>query len=104
MLGSTAVSPLIASGVASVIKGVPGVGTIAGGVLQGATQALIARWIGAIFIQYFRNEMQAPPGGMAELARQEWERVTSMSELRKLVLAAREKFQSDDDNEEDALD
>ncbi len=104
VLGSTAVSPLIASGIASLIKGVPGVGTIAGGVLQGATQALIARWIGAIFIRYFRNEMQAPPGGMAELARQEWERVTSVSELRKLVIAARERFQSGDDDEEDDQD
>ena len=78
------------------IKSVPGVGTIAGGVLQGGVQALIARWIGAIFIRYFRDEMKTPAGGMAELARQEWERVTSVNEIRRLVTAARRHFQDDD--------
>ena len=57
---------------------------MAGGVLQGATQALITKWIGAVFIEYFRNEMQTPVGGMAGLARRQWENVTTANELRKL--------------------
>ncbi|MCP4189851.1 MAG: DUF697 domain-containing protein [Planctomycetaceae bacterium] len=96
VLGSSVATPVIASSIASMIKSVPGVGTIAGGVLQGGVQALIARWIGAIFIRYFRDEMKTPAGGMAELARQEWERVTSVNEIRRLVTAARRHFQDDD--------
>ena len=67
-------------------------GQIAGGVLQGAVQALITKWIGAVFIEYFRNEMQTPEGGMAGLARRQWEQVTMISELRKLVTSARQKL------------
>jgi uncharacterized protein (DUF697 family) len=78
--------------VASLIKTVPFAGTIAGGVLQGAVQALITKWIGSVFIEYFRNEMQTPEGGLAGLARRKWEMVTSIDELRKLVQTAREKM------------
>ena len=54
----------------------PGIGTIAGGVVQGLVQALVTRWIGRVFCEYFRNEMQPPPGGLAELARRQWAEVT----------------------------
>ena len=96
VLGTSAATPAVAAGIASLIKGVPGVGTLAGGAMQGVVQALITRWIGAIFIRYFQQEMREPPGGMAALARREWERVTSVGELRKLVQAAREHLQLDD--------
>lgn len=85
------------SGLASMIKAVPGAGTIAGGILQGIVQAIVTRWIGNVFIAYFKNEMCAPPGGMAALARKEWERVTSVSELRKIVSAARQQFKDKND-------
>ena len=78
--------------VASLIKSVPFAGTVAGGVLQGAVQALITKWIGSVFIEYFRNEMQSPEGGMSGLARREWEKVTKVDELRRLVQTARDRF------------
>jgi hypothetical protein len=51
---------------------------------------LITRWIGAVFIEYFRNEMSQPEGGLAGLARRQWERLTTVDELRKLVKDARQ--------------
>lgn len=92
ILGVHAVTPAIASAVGSLLKTVPGIGTITGGALQGVVQALITRWIGAIFIVYFRNEMQAPEGGFASLARREWQRLTTVNELRKLVQTAKEQL------------
>ncbi|HTN75428.1 MAG TPA: hypothetical protein VL096_09280, partial [Pirellulaceae bacterium] len=76
----------------SLLKTVPGIGTIAGGALQGVVQALVTRWIGAIFVEYLRNEMQMPEGGLASLARREWQKLTTANELRKLVQTAREKL------------
>ncbi len=88
VLGMSVATPLVASVIASLIKTVPGVGTIAGGVLQGIVLALVTRWVGAVFIEYFKNEMQEPEGGLTGLARRQWQRVTSAAELRKLVQAA----------------
>jgi len=96
-LGISAATPAITSIVASLLKAVPGIGTIAGGLLQGIVQALITRWIGAVFIHYFKNEMQEPEGGLAALARREWQKLTSVDELRKLVQAARKHLTSDDE-------
>lgn len=92
ILGMHAATPAVASAVGSLLKSVPGVGTIAGGALQGVVQALVTRWIGAIFIEYFRNEMQFPEGGLASLARREWQKLTTADELRKLVQTARERL------------
>lgn len=92
ILGVTAIGPAIAAAVASLLKTVPGIGTIAGGLLQGIVQALITRWIGAVFIQYFRNEMQTTESGLATVARKEWERLTTLDELRRLVQMARTKL------------
>ena len=67
--------------------------------LQGIVQALITRWIGAVFIHYFKNEMQQPEGGLAALARKEWEKLTTMDELRKLVRTARTHLSSRKDED-----
>jgi hypothetical protein len=92
MVGASAASPAVAAGVASLLKTVPGIGTIAGGILQGLVQALVTRWIGRVFRQYFRNAMQPPPGGLAELARREWAELTRPEQLRKLVQQGRERL------------
>lgn len=89
VLGVSVATPAIAAVVASMLKSVPGIGTIAGGFLQGIVLALVTRWIGSVFIEYFRNEMQEPRGGLSALARREWDRLTTADELRKLVSAAR---------------
>jgi len=81
VLGAQGATVAVTSVVASVIKTVPIAGTIAGGVLQGSVQALITRWIGMVFIDYFRSEMQTPEGGLAGLARR-----------KKFLQTAREKL------------
>ena len=96
-LGAHGAAVAVTSVVASLIKSVPFAGTIAGGVMQGAVQALITKWIGAVFIEYFRNEMQTPEGGLAGLARRQWELVTAADELRKLVQSARHKLSGDEE-------
>jgi small GTP-binding protein len=92
MVGATAATPAIAAGIASLMKTVPGIGTIAGGIVQGLVQALVTRWIGRVFCQYFRNEMRPPEGGLAELARREWAQVTTPDQLRKLIQWGRERL------------
>jgi len=92
ILGVSAATPAVVSGVASLLKTVPGAGTIAGGVLQGVVQAIVTRWIGAVFIEYFRNEMRQPEGGLTGLARRQWQHVTSLVELHKFVQEARTKL------------
>ena len=93
-LGATGATVAVSAIVSSIVKSVPFAGTIAGGVLQGAVQAVITRWIGMVFIEYFRNEMQAPEGGLSALARRKWDLVTSADELRKIVQTARKKLGS----------
>lgn len=91
-LGASAITPAVSTMVASFLKAVPGIGTLAGGVLQGVTQALVTRWIGAVFIEYFRNEMQEPKGGLAELAREKWKEVTKAAELASAAKVGWQKF------------
>lgn len=95
MVGATAAAPALGAAIGSVLKTVPGIGTIAGGAVQGLVQALVTRWIGRVFCDYFRNEMQAPPEGMAELARKEWTAVTQPEQLKKLIQLGREKLTGD---------
>ena len=97
VVGATGATVGVTAVVSSLVKTVPFAGTIAGGVLQGAVQALITKWIGATFIEYFRNEMQTPEGGLAGIARRKWEELTSANELRKLVAAARDKMRGADE-------
>lgn len=92
ILGVSAATPAVVSAVASLLKTVPGAGTIAGGVLQGIVQAIVTRWIGAVFVEYFRNEMQQPEGGLTGLARRQWQHVTSLVELHRFVQEARTKL------------
>jgi hypothetical protein len=99
ILGVSAATPAVAAAVGSLLKTVPGIGTLAGQLLQGIVQALVTRWIGAVFINYFKNEMKQPEGGFAAMARKEWEKLTTMDELRKLVRAARTHWSSGDDDD-----
>jgi uncharacterized protein (DUF697 family) len=92
VLGVSVATPAVTSAVASLLKTIPGAGTIAGGALQGLTVALITRWIGAVFIGYFQAEMKLPPGGLANLARREWQKLTSPAELLKFVQQARSRL------------
>lgn len=85
--GASVAAPLAASGIASLIKTVPGVGTITGGALQGLVQVVVTRWIGGVFIEYFRQEMHGPAPALASLARAQWDAVTRPEELAKLVKA-----------------
>ena len=94
ILGTSAAAPAVTAAVASLLKTVPGIGTIAGGALQGLVQALITRWIGGVFMVYFKSEMRQPEGGLTSLAHREWQRVTTAAELGRLVQAAREHFRT----------
>jgi hypothetical protein len=89
MLGVTAAAPVVAAALATMLKTVPGVGTLAGGLLQGLVQALVIKWIGNVFIAYFRDEMRTPPGGFAQLAREKWREMTQPAALRELIQAGR---------------
>jgi small GTP-binding protein len=95
MVGASAAAPALAAGIASLLKTIPGIGTIAGGAIQGLVQAVVTRWIGGVFCEYFRHEMQPPPGGLAELARRKWAEVTQPDELRKLIQQGRERLAKD---------
>ena len=48
-------------------------------------QALVTRWIGRVFMVYFRGEMQEPALGWTALAREQWNDVTRPKELAQLV-------------------
>jgi small GTP-binding protein len=89
ILGVTAATPAITAAVASLLKTIPGAGTIAGGFLAGIVQALITRWIGAVFVEYFRGEMQQTASSLTAVAREQWQRLTTVDELRKLLRDAR---------------
>lgn len=90
LVGGVAATPAVASLIGSLLKTVPGVGTLAGGLVQGLVQALVTRWIGNVFVEYLRNEMKPPPGGLAETARVQWQRLTSPESLRRLISLGRE--------------
>jgi len=92
MVGATAAAPVAASLIGSMLKTVPGVGTLAGGLVQGLAQALITRWVGNVFVRYLQNEMKAPPGGLAEVARNEWQELTKPESLRRLISLGREQL------------
>ncbi|MDP6444200.1 MAG: DUF697 domain-containing protein [Pirellulaceae bacterium] len=95
ILGVSAATPAVAAGVATLLKSVPGAGTIAGGLLQGITQAVVMRWIGFVFMEYFRNEMRDQGESFTQLARRQWDRVTAVDELRRLVSTARQQLRDD---------
>jgi hypothetical protein len=45
----------------------------------------MTRWIGQVFIVYFRDGMQEPEAGWAALARAKWGELTRPAELAQLV-------------------
>lgn len=92
ILGINLAAPAAAAAIASLLKAIPLAGTLAGGALQGIVQALVTRWIGAVFIGYFKSDMQLAPEGLANLARREWQRLTSSAELVKFVKEASDKL------------
>ncbi len=47
-----------------------------------------------MFIHYFKHEMKQPEGGLASLARREWQRMTTAAELKKLLQSAVERWQN----------
>lgn len=97
-ISTNTTGPIIAAAVGSMLKTVPGIGTVAGGAVQGLAQAIVTRWIGLVFVDYFRNEMQQPEGGITALAREKWNMITSVNELRKIVKQARESNHLDSNN------
>jgi uncharacterized protein len=99
LVGGVAATPAIGALLGSLLKTVPGVGTLAGGLVQGLVQALVTRWIGNVFVEYLRNEMKPPPGGLTEVARTEWQRLTSPEALRRLIHLGREQFTSPRDSQ-----
>jgi small GTP-binding protein len=92
ILGVNAAAPAVAAALASLLKTVPVAGTIAGGAMQGIVQALVTRWIGLVFMDYFKAEMKLPPEGLANLARRQWQQLTSPAELLKFLQEAKSRF------------
>ncbi len=85
-LGATSLSPALSQLVASSLKGVPGLGTLAGGALQGVTQALVTQWIGRVMKEYFSKSREETATALDEMARRHWEKMTSRSELVNLAM------------------
>lgn len=100
ILGATAVTPVLGSLIGSALKTVPGVGTLAGGALQGLTQALVTRWIGRVFSRYFQNEMKEPEGGFVALARTQWKEIAQPAQLVALFKAGLAHFKGGGNAEE----
>jgi small GTP-binding protein len=90
--GATIATPSVAAIAASALKTIPGIGTIAGGMLQGLVQALVTRWIGMVFIEYFRNEISNPAEAIPDLARRQWAEVTRPGELARLAQEGMRRF------------
>lgn len=84
-VGATAATPAVAAVLGSVLKTVPGVGTLAGGAVQGLTQALVTRWLGRVFTEYFRDKMSGSEHSLDALARAHWKELTRPAELARLV-------------------
>ncbi len=97
ILGSHAVGPALASLAGSALKTVPGVGTITGGLVQGLAQALVTRWIGRVFVVYFKQQMHAPAGGLAGVARRQWDEMLRDEGLGKLAREAAQHLSASDD-------
>ena len=94
ILGVNAAAPMLTAALASLLKTVPIAGTITGGALQGIVQALVTRWIGLVFMDYLKSEMKMPPDGLANLARRQWQQLTSPTELVKFLQEAKARLLS----------
>jgi uncharacterized protein (DUF697 family)/predicted GTPase len=96
LIGASAAAPAVATAVGGLIVTVPGAGYLAAKLLQGMVQALVTRWIGRVFREYFKHEMQPDDGGIAEIARRQWKELTRVEELRKLIVTGRKQLDADD--------
>lgn len=101
-LGANATAPVIGSMIGSALKSVPGIGTLTGGAIQGLTQALVTRWIGRVFIEYFKAEMSPPKGGLAGLARRQWEHVSQAKEIADMALTRLAEARAEESGENQA--
>lgn len=99
ILGSHAAGPALASLAGSALKMVPGIGTITGGLVQGLAQALVTRWIGRVFVTYFKQQMQAPAGGLAGLARRKWDELLRDEGLKQLAHEATRRLTANDETQ-----
>ncbi|MDA7950402.1 MAG: GTP-binding protein [Pirellulaceae bacterium] len=77
VLGVSAATPVVTSLVASLVKSVPGIGTLTGGFMQAVVQAVITRWIGLVFIEYFKYEMHLTEKSFSDIAREKWQEITT---------------------------
>jgi uncharacterized protein len=85
MGGAAAAAPLIGTAVGSMVKVIPGLGTVTGGAIQGLTQALVIKWTGRVFIEYFHTDEAA--ADLRSLAHGQWEQLTKPAALIELVQA-----------------
>ncbi len=76
---------LALSALASILKAVPGAGTLAGAALQAVIQLLVVRWVGRVANRHYQHDFLNQPRSLAEIASEEWKQITSLSSLRKLV-------------------
>lgn len=83
--GAALATPTLAGLAGAALKAVPVAGTLAGGIVQGLVQVLITRWIGLVFIDYFRAEETFEAPALDKLALYHWQRVTRPEELFRLV-------------------
>lgn len=90
ILGVNAATPAVSMAAASALKAAPLAGTLAGGALQAIVQALVTRWIGLVFQTYFKSERKLTPEGLADVARRQWQKLTTPSELVAFVRQARD--------------
>ncbi len=98
-LGATSISPAVGQLFASALKGVPGIGTLAGGTMQGLVQALVTQWIGRVMKDYFSQDKAESAIPLDELARRHWEKLTSKSELINLAMNGRPYLKEHKDKE-----
>jgi predicted GTPase len=93
IVGANFATPTAGALAASWAKSVPGIGTLVGGTLQGFMQALMVRWIGSTFIEYFRKELKSDTE-LADLARRKWLEATQPSALIELSELFRSRTQT----------
>ncbi|GIW93844.1 MAG: hypothetical protein KatS3mg110_1885 [Pirellulaceae bacterium] len=93
-LGVSIVTPALLSIVGSLLKSIPGAGTLAGGALQAVVQLLLVRWVGRVATRYYEQEYLGQQRSLAELAAEEWKQITAAASLRKLVAEYREGRQT----------
>jgi len=94
-LGASALAPAVSQVVASGLKGMPAVGTLSGGALQGIVQALVTRWTGSVMVEYFQQETDAEAQmDLQAVAMEKWKQMTSPSQLASLAVEGLKRFEA----------